>query len=78
MSPIGIGPWLELETAKRHIFLQLMLCEKACWCSDDGKKHPICKAGEVVDTISVFGWLLADGRCWIVPREKSYWLAVDG
>jgi hypothetical protein len=26
---------------------------------------------------SLFVWLVADGRCWIVLREKYYWLVAD-
>jgi hypothetical protein len=28
--------------------------------------------------ISLFGWLVADGWCWFVLREKYCWLVADG
>jgi hypothetical protein len=28
--------------------------------------------------MSLFGWLVADGWCWFVPREKYCWLVADG
>jgi hypothetical protein len=28
--------------------------------------------------ISLFGWLVADGWCWFVLREKYYWLVAGG
>jgi hypothetical protein len=28
--------------------------------------------------ISLFGWLVADGWCWFVLREKYYWLVASG
>jgi hypothetical protein len=31
-----------------------------------------------LDTISLFGWLVADGWCWFVLREKYCWLVADG
>jgi hypothetical protein len=27
---------------------------------------------------SLFVWLVADGWCWFVPREKYCWLVVGG
>jgi hypothetical protein len=27
---------------------------------------------------SLFGWLVADGWCWFVLREKYCWLVADG
>jgi hypothetical protein len=27
---------------------------------------------------SLFGWLVADGRCWFVLREKYCWLVLAG
>jgi hypothetical protein len=29
-------------------------------------------------TYSLFGWLVADGWCWFVLREKYCWLVADG
>jgi hypothetical protein len=29
-------------------------------------------------TNSLFGWLVADGWCWFVLREKYCWLVADG
>jgi hypothetical protein len=29
-------------------------------------------------TISLFGWLLADGWCWFVLREEYCWLIAGG
>jgi hypothetical protein len=29
-------------------------------------------------TNSMFVWLVADGWCWSVLREKYYWLVADG
>jgi hypothetical protein len=29
-------------------------------------------------TISLFGWLVANGWCWLVLREKYCWLVVGG
>jgi hypothetical protein len=26
----------------------------------------------------LFGWLVADGWCWFVPREEYYWLVAGG
>jgi hypothetical protein len=26
----------------------------------------------------MFGWLVADGSCWFVPREEYCWLVTDG
>jgi hypothetical protein len=30
------------------------------------------------EVTSLFGWLVADGWCWFVLREKYYWLVADG
>jgi hypothetical protein len=30
------------------------------------------------ETISLFVWLVADGWCWFVLREKYCWLLADG
>jgi hypothetical protein len=30
-----------------------------------------------VDGESLFGWLVADGWCWFVVREKYCWLVAD-
>jgi hypothetical protein len=35
------------------------------------KKHPI-------RMFSLFGWLVADGWCWFVLREKYCWLVAGG
>jgi hypothetical protein len=29
-------------------------------------------------TLSLFVWLVADGWCWFVLREKYYWLVAGG
>jgi hypothetical protein len=29
-------------------------------------------------SISLFGWLVADGWCWFVLREEYYWLVAGG
>jgi hypothetical protein len=29
-------------------------------------------------TVSLFGWLVADGWCWFVLREKYCWLVAGG
>jgi hypothetical protein len=31
-----------------------------------------------VHTINLFGWLVADGWCWFILREKYCWLVVGG
>jgi hypothetical protein len=32
----------------------------------------------VLETTSLFGWLVADGRCWFVVREEYCWLVAGG
>jgi hypothetical protein len=32
----------------------------------------------VESLISLFGWLVADGWCWFVLREKYCWLVAGG
>jgi hypothetical protein len=32
----------------------------------------------VFRTLSLFVWLVADGWCWFVPREKYCWLIAGG
>jgi hypothetical protein len=32
----------------------------------------------MMGTVSLFGWLVADGWCWFVVREKYYWLVAGG
>jgi hypothetical protein len=31
-----------------------------------------------IQICSLFGWLVADGWCWFVLREKYCWLVVGG
>jgi hypothetical protein len=31
-----------------------------------------------VGMLSLFGWLVADGWCWFVLREKYCWLVAGG
>jgi hypothetical protein len=31
-----------------------------------------------VGSNSLFGWLVADGWCWFVPREEYCWLVAGG
>jgi hypothetical protein len=31
-----------------------------------------------LDSFSLFGWLVADGRCWFVLREEYCWLVAGG
>jgi hypothetical protein len=41
-----------------------------------------CRGGGVLQSSvainSLFVWLVADGGCWFVLREKYYWLVVGG
>jgi hypothetical protein len=30
------------------------------------------------ESVSLFGWLVADGWCWFVLREEYYWLVLAG
>jgi hypothetical protein len=32
----------------------------------------------ILATLSLFVWLVADGWCWFVLREKYCWLVADG
>jgi hypothetical protein len=34
--------------------------------------------GFTLAIISLFGWLVADGRCWFVMREEYCWLVAAG
>jgi hypothetical protein len=31
-----------------------------------------------LETVSLFGWLVADGWCWFVLREEYCWLVAAG
>jgi hypothetical protein len=45
------------------------------------KKSGYIKRGRGIayeKAISLFVWLVADGWCWFVLREKYCWLVVDG
>jgi hypothetical protein len=33
---------------------------------------------QIVESFSLFGWLVADGWCWFVLREKYCWLVAGG
>jgi hypothetical protein len=36
------------------------------------------RAATFLATCSLFVWLVADGWCWFVLREKYYWLVAGG
>jgi hypothetical protein len=40
--------------------------------------NPNEQADHLSSTNSLFVWLVADGWCWFVLREKYCWLVADG
>jgi hypothetical protein len=40
-------------------------------------KQPTCEGLQSTETSGLFVWLVADGWCWFVLREKYYWLVAD-
>jgi hypothetical protein len=43
-----------------------------------GEGWPHTEVGELWATRCLFVWLVADGWCWFVLREKYCWLVADG
>jgi hypothetical protein len=60
---------------------QQIRCLRGRWRSGKkpgGEGWPHTEVGELWATRCLFVWLVADGWCWFVLREKYCWLVADG
>jgi hypothetical protein len=74
--------WLKLETnqvvseVSRHSSHQFF--STSPHLKRDQNLLIYCLSIPSLNIYSMFGWLVADGWCWFVLREKYCWLVADG